>query len=65
MWTVIVACHRWCVKLRHIRDMAETSLVVRDGNSNGNRNSSRTHVRFQHLRLFEDTTCVSKNMDAS
>jgi len=18
-WTVIVACHRWCVKLRHIR----------------------------------------------
>ena len=34
MWTVIVACHCWCVKLRHIRDMAETSLVVRDGNRN-------------------------------
>ena len=31
-WTVIVACHRWCIKLRHNPDMAETSLVVRDGN---------------------------------
>ena len=26
MWTVIVACHRWCVKLRHFRDMVETSM---------------------------------------
>ena len=42
MWTVIVAFHRWCVKLRHFRDMVETSLVVRDGN--GNRNSSPTFV---------------------
>ena len=35
MWTVIVACHHWCVKLRHICNTAETLLVVRDGNSNG------------------------------
>ena len=34
MWTVIVACHHWCIKLRHICDTAETLLVVRDGNSN-------------------------------
>ena len=41
-WTVIVACHRWCIKLRHICDMAETSLVVRDGNRN--RNSTPTFI---------------------
>ena len=39
-WMVIVACHFWCIKLRRIHDMAETSLVARDGN--GNRNSSPT-----------------------
>ena len=61
MWTVVVACHRWCVKLRHIRDMAETSLVVRDGN--GNRNSSPKFVfsNWGHSRIPH----VSKNMDAS
>ena len=26
-WTVIVACHSWCIKLRHICNMAETLLV--------------------------------------
>ena len=41
-WMVIVVSHRWCIKLRHISDMAETSLVVQDGNRN--RNSSPTFV---------------------
>ena len=60
-WTVIIACHHWCIKLRHIRDMAETSLVVRDGN--GNRNSSPTFLFSVcgHPRIPR----VSKNMDAS
>ena len=60
-WTVIVACHRWCIKLRHIPDVAETSLVVKDGNSN--RNSSPTFLFsvWGHLRIPR----VSKNMDAS
>ena len=51
--------HRHCIKLRYIRDMAETSLVVRDGN--GNRNSSPTllfnvsgvtHPRIPYGRLM-------------
>ena len=60
-WTVIVACHRWCIKLRHIPDVAETLLVVRDGN--GNRNSSPTFLSsvWGHLRIPR----VSKNMDTS
>ena len=60
-WMVIVACYRWCIKLRHIHDMAETSLVVRDGN--GNRSSSPTFLFsvLGHPRI----PCVSKNMDAS
>ena len=41
-WTVIGACDRWCIKLRHIPDVTETSLVVRDGNRN--RNSSSTFL---------------------
>ena len=60
-WMVIVACHHWCIKLRHIRDMPETLLVVRDGN--GNRNSSLTFLFtiWDHPRIPR----VSKNMDAS
>ena len=48
-WTVIGACHCWCIKLRHIRNVAETSLVVRHGNSNHN-------VPFQCLGSSKDTT---------
>ena len=60
MWMVIVACHHWYIKLSQICDMAETSLVVRDGNDN--RNSSPTFVFsiWGHLRIR-----VSKNVDAS
>ena len=60
-WTVIVACHRWCIKPRYIPDMVETFLVLRD--SNGNRNSSPMFFFsvWHHLRIPR----VSKNMDAS
>ena len=60
-WTVIAACHHWCIKLRHIHDMAETSLVMRDGN--GNQNSSPTFLcsAWGHLRIPH----VSKNMGTS
>ena len=49
------------MKLRHAPDVAETSLVVRDGN--GNRNSSSTFLFsvWDHLRI----PLVSKNMDTS
>ena len=49
------------IKLRHIHDMAETSLIVRDGN--GNRNSSPTFLFsvWGHLRIPR----VSKNTDSS
>ena len=60
-WMVIVACHHWCIKLRHICNMAMTSFVVRD--DNGNRNSSPMFLFsvWGHLRIPR----VSKNMDAS
>ena len=60
-WKVIVACHCWYTKLRHIRDMAETLLVARDGN--GNHNSSPTFLFSVcgHPRIPR----VSENMDAS
>ena len=65
MWMVIVACHCWCIKLRHICDMAETSLVVRDGN--GNCNSSPTfvfsiwgHPRIPHISKNMNTSCRRK-----
>ena len=49
-----VAGHRCLSPLMHkAKDMAETSLVVRDGN--GNRNSL-----FQRLGSFEDTTCIKE-----
>ena len=60
-WTLIVACHRWCIKLRHICDMAETSLVVRDGNGNCNCSPTFLFSIWGHPRIPR----VSKNMDAS
>ena len=61
MWTVIVTCHRWCVKLRHIRDMTETWLVVRDGIDIWQRQpQQQSHVRFQCLGSFEDTTYIKE-----
>ena len=60
-WMVIVACHHWCIKLRHICNMAMTLFVVRAGN--GNRNSSPTFLFsvWGHLRIPR----VSKNTDSS
>ena len=60
-WMLIVACHRWCIKLRHICDMAETSLVVRDGNGNCNCSPTFLFSIWGHPRIPR----VSKNMDAS
>ena len=60
-WMVIIAWHRWCIKLRHIRDMAETLLAVKD--ENGNRNSSPTFL-FS-IWCHPRTPRVSKNMDTS
>ena len=60
---VIVACHRWCIKLHvwHIRNMAEASLVARDGNSNHNSSPTFLFSVWVHPRIPR----VSKNMDAS
>ena len=65
-WTVIVACHHWCIKLRYIHDMAMTLFVVRDGN--GNHNSSPTfllsvwgHPRIPHVSKNMDASCRRKN----
>ena len=60
MWMVIVACHHWYIKLRQICDMAETSLVVRDGNDNWNSSPTFVFSIWGHLRIR-----VSKNVDAS
>ena len=58
-WTVIIACHRWCIKLRP--DVAKTLLVVRDGNRNRNSSSTFLFSVWAHPRI----SCVSKNMNAS
>ena len=50
-----------CIKLRHIRDMAETSLVARDGNDNRNSSPWFFFRVCGHPRIPR----VSKNMDAS
>ena len=55
---VIVACHRWYIKLRNIRDMAETSLVVRDGNGNCNSSPTFLFSIWGHPKI----PCVSKNI---
>ena len=60
-WAVIIACHCWCTKLRHIRDMAETSLVVRDGNSNCNSSPTFCFSVLGHPSIPR----ASKNMDAT
>ena len=59
-WMVIVACHHWCIKLRHIRDMPETLLVVRDGNGNCNSSLTFLFTIWDHPRIPR----VSKNMNA-
>ena len=49
------------IKLRHIRDMAETLLIVRDGNGNCNSSPMFLFSVWCHLRI----PCASKNMYAS
>ena len=60
-WTVIVACHHLFIKLRHICDIAETSLVARDNNSNHNSTPTFLFSIWGHPRI----PLVSKNMNAS
>ena len=61
-WTVIVACHHWCIRLRHIRDMTETLLEWEM--------ATATATAVPHMFLFSvwghpRITRVSKNMGAS
>ena len=51
-WTVIIACHRWYIKLRHIRDMAETSLEKKQQRYKRTRKQTWP-IRFKHGNAVE------------
>ena len=51
-WMVIIACHRWYIKLRHIHDMAETSLEKKQQRYKRTRKRTRP-IRFKHGNAVE------------
>ena len=63
---MIFPSHHWCTKLRHIRNMAETSLVMRDGNGKHNHGptflfSVQDHPRIPHVSKNMGTPHVGEN----
>ena len=60
-WSSLPVTVDVAIKLRNIRDVAETSLVMRDGNGNHNSHPMFLFSIWCHPRIPR----VSKNMDAS